>query len=214
MFSCLGRLGCLFLILVGGALAWLTRERWLSSVPGREARPPVVWEAMSDTGARTAADAVASLGRPGGAAYATVTAAGLAALMAGGAGYGLPAALDSVQAAVDGDLIRLRARVQLDAVRGLDALGPLGGLLDRRERIELAGAIAVLRPGLAEFRVGSVQVADLALPRAAIPKLIARLDSPSRPDGVSPDGIAISVPDHVGDIRVARGQVTLYRRAP
>ena len=212
MFSCLGRLGCLFLFVIGAALAFLTRERWLPRVFGDRESTPVTWEPVTEPGAKKAGNAVASLARPGGPAYVTVTAAQLAALMVENSGHRLPAALDSVQAAIEGETVRVRALVELDDIRGLDALGPLSGLLDKRQRIELAGTMAVIRPGLGEFRVASVEVADLSLPRAAIPRLLARLDRGVRPEGVAPDGIAITIPDYIGDVRVARGQVTLYRR--
>lgn len=214
MFACLGRLGCLVVMLIAGTVAWLTRDRWMSRVPGEGPAVPVAWEVVPERGGREALDAVAALERPGGPAYVTVSAAELASLLVASGGAGLPGTLDSVQAAIDGDVVRLRALVPLDAIRGLDALGPLTGLLDKRARIEFAGRLAILRPGLGEFRVASVHVADLALPRAAIPRLIERLDPRAAPEGVAPDGIAISVPASIGDVRVARGQVTLYRRAP
>jgi hypothetical protein len=87
-------------------------------------------------------------------------------------------------------------------------------VLDKQERIEFTGTLGVLRPGLGEFRVSSVKIADLSLPRAAIPRLLARLDKSVRPEGVSPDGIAITIPEYIGDVRIANGQVTLYRRTP
>jgi hypothetical protein len=212
VFSCLGRLGCLFLLVIAGALAFLTRERWLPRVLGDRGSAPVTWEPVNEPGAKTAGDAVASLGHPGGPAYVIVSAAGLAALMVENSGHRLPPTLDSVQAAIDSETVRVRALVALDDIRGLDALGPLSGLLDKRERIEFTGTMSVVRPGLGEFRVASVQVADLSLPRAAIPRLLSRLDASVRPEGIAPNGIAITIPDYIGDVRVARGQVTLYRR--
>ena len=107
-----------------------------------------------------------------------------------------------------------RALVTLDDIRGLDALGPLSGILDKQEPIEFSGTMAVIQPGLGEFRVSSVKVADLSLPSAAIPRLLARLDKSVRPEGVAPNGIAITIPDYIGDVRVARGQITLYKRVP
>ena len=212
MFSCLGRLGCLFLILILGALAFFTRETWLPRVTGSGPPAPVTWESVSDPGARKGEDALAALKRPGGPAYVTLTAAELAALMVESAGHRLPSALDSVQAAIDGETVRVRGVVKLDDIKGLDALGPLSGILDKQERIEFRGTLGVIEPGLGEFRVSSVKVGDLSLPRSAIPRLIERLDKSARPAGVSPDGIAIGIPEHIGDVRVARGQVTLYRR--
>ena len=216
MFSCLGRLGCLFLLLVLGAIAFLKRDQWMPRVLGRSAPAPVTWETVKEPGAGTqkTEDAIASLGRANGPAYVTVTAAELAELMVASSGYSLPANLDSVEAAVDGEMVRVRALVELEDLRGLDALGPLASILDKRERIEFTGTMGVLRPGLGEFRVASVKIADLSLPRAAIPRLLARLDASARPEGVAPNGIAISIPEYIGDVRVSRGEITLYRRTP
>jgi hypothetical protein len=212
VFSCLGRLGCLLILVVLGAFAFLTRDRWLPRITGERAPEPPTWEAVSEPGARKAENALASLNRPNGPAYVTLSAAELAGLMVQSAGYRLPATLDSVQAAIEDETVRVRALVKLDDIKGLDALGPLSGLLDKQERIEFTGTLGVIRPGLGEFRVATVKVADLALPRAAIPRLLARLDKSVRPEGVAPDGIAITIPESIGDVRVARGQVTLYRR--
>lgn len=212
MFSCLGRLGCLFLLIIVGAVAYLTRDTWLPRVTGKAAQAPVTWESVNDPGAKKGEDALTALKRPDGPAYVTLTAAELAALMVESAGHRLPSALDSVQAAVEGETVRVRGLVKLDDVRGLDALGPLTGMLNKQERIEFSGTLAVVRPGLGEFKVATVSIGDLSLPRAAIPRLIARLDKTARPEGIAPDGIAIDIPDYIGDVRVARGQVTLYRR--
>ena len=214
MFSCLGRLGCLLLLVVAGALAFLMRDRWLPRVLGRGEPAPVIWEGVKEPGAQKAGDAVASLGRRGGPAYVTVSAAELAALMVKNTGHRLPSELDSVEAAIDSETVRVRALVTIDDIRGLDALGPLARMLDKQERIEFTGTLGVLRPGLGEFRVSSVKIADLQLPRAAIPKLLARLDKSVRPEGVSPDGLAFTIPEYIGDVRIANGQVTLYRRTP
>ena len=212
MFSCLGRLGCLFLLIICGAIAFLTRDRWLPRITGERPAAPPAWESVKAPGAREASNALESLSRPNGPAYVTLSAAELAALLVQSAGHRLPATLDSVQAAIEDETIRVRALVKLDDVKGLDALGPLSGLLGKQERIEFSGTLGVLKPGLGEFRVASVKVADLKLPRAAIPRLLERLDKSARPEGVSPDGIAITIPEYVGDVRVAHGEVTLYRR--
>ena len=214
MFSCLGRLGCLFLILVAGAYAYLTRDRWIARVTGGTDSTTVTWQPVTDPGAKEAEQALAALQRKDGPAYVTMSAAELAALMVASTGHRLPASLDSVEAAVIDETVRVRARVRLDDIRGLDALGPLAGVLGNTERIEFTGTMAVLRPGLGEFRVASVKIRDFQLPRAAVPRLLARLDSSVRPEGVSPDGIAITIPDYIGDVRIARGEITLYKRTP
>jgi hypothetical protein len=212
VLSCLGRLGCLFVLLCAGVYAYLTRDRWMSRVTGTSDSTTVTWEPVVESG--KAGDDVASLGRPTGPSYVTVSAAELAALMVESTGHRLPATLDSVEAAVVDETVRVRARVRLDDIRGLDALGPLSGVLGDSERIEFTGTMGVLRAGLGEFRVATVKIGDLLLPRAAIPRLLARLDASVRPEGVSPDGIAITIPEYIGDVRIARGEITLYKRTP
>jgi hypothetical protein len=214
MFSCLGRIGCLFLVIVAGLVAWLTRERWEDRVFGDRGSAEVTWEAIDSTGAARADTAVNALRTPAGPSYATLTAAELASLLAARAGNGLPAALDSVQAAIEGDLVRVRAVVPLDAIRGLEALGPLSGILGSHERIEFAGTLELVRPGLGQFRVRSARIADIPMPQGAIPALLRRLDTTDRPEGLSPDAIAIPVPPYIGDVRVAQGVVRLYRVVP
>jgi hypothetical protein len=197
---------------IAAALAWLGRDRWAPRVFGTREGAPVTWESVAEPRAEKAGNSIASLGAPNGPAFVNVSAAELAALMVQESGHRLPAALDSVAAAVDSETVRVRARVQLDDIRGLDALGPLSGLLDKSEWIELSGTMAVIRQGLGEFHVRSVKIAEFQLPQAAIPRLLDRLDRSVRPEGVSPNGIAITIPDYIGDVRIARGQITIYRR--
>jgi hypothetical protein len=214
MFSCLGRIGCLVLLIVGALVAWLTRERWEDRVFGDRGSTEVTWEVIDSTGAARADQELRALQGGGGPAYATLTAAELASLLAARAGNGLPAALDSVEAAIAGDLVRVRARVPLDAIRGLEALGPLRSILGSHERIEFAGTLEVVRSGLGQFRVRSASIADIPLPQGAIPALLQRLDRGERPEGLAPDGIGITIPSYIGDVRVARGVVTVYRATP
>jgi hypothetical protein len=211
VFGCLGRLGCLALVLLVAAGAWLTRDRWQPRLFGEQGATTVVWEPVTDSAARRAEQTVEPLTRGAGPGLVNLTAAELASLIAARAGVtGLPASVDSVQAAIDGERVMLRARINLDDIRGLD-LGPLDGLMNRRERFLVTGTPAVVRPGLAEFRVESAQIGDLPVPRAMIPGLIRRLSRGTRPDSVAGNGIPFAVPDYVGDVRVARGRVTLYK---
>src|SRR5688572_32803362 len=118
----------------------------MSRVTGRNPAP-VTWETVAEPRAKGASDALADLQRKGGPPYVNVSAAELAALMVKSTGHRLPAALDSVQAAVDSESVRVKALVKLDDVRGLDALGPLAGLLNEHERSECTRPMSGLRPG-------------------------------------------------------------------
>ena len=45
-------------------------------------------------------------------------------------------------------------------------------------------------------------------------RLVARVRQVEVPDGVAADAFPIPVPDYLGDVRVGRGRVTLYRATP
>jgi hypothetical protein len=72
----------------------------------------------------------------------------------------------------------------------------------------------VLRPGVAQFRVRDVEVGRVPVPAALIPRLIARVRRGTIPDGVAADAFPVPVPDYIGDVRVGRGRVTLYKATP
>ena len=74
-----------------------------------------------------------------------------------------------------------------------------------RERgmIELVGTIDVPRSGVGEFRATEIKVGGVALPAAVIPRIFHGADSAT-----------VGLPTAVGDIRVAHGHITLYKKIP
>jgi hypothetical protein len=212
MFGCLARLGCLAVILVAAAAAYLTRDRWLPRVTGE--RDPVVatWQPVSDTAATRAERSLESLGARRGPVFVNLTPGQLASLLLARAdGRAVAAAIHDAEAAVEGERIRVRANLALDELRGVDGLGPLGSLLQGNAPVELAGTVDMVRPGVGQFRVETLKIQDLALPPQAIPKVIARLHRGARPDSVASNAIPFAVPSYIGDIRVSRGRITLYK---
>lgn len=214
MFGCLRQIGCLVVVALLAVAAWFLRDEWWPRVFGERASAVVAYEPASPAGAAEAREAIRSLGAPSGPAFVNLTPEQLGAFVVEAAAKALPASLDSVQAAVQGDHIHLRASMQLDEIRGLDVLGPFTDFVGRRERIELAGTLDILQPGLAQYRVDRAQVGDFPIPGPAIPRLLRRLSRDARPAGVADNGIAFPVPREIGDVRVARGRVTLYKGVP
>lgn len=217
MFSCMRKLGCLVLLLVLAAAAYFTRGQWMPLLGGRTASDvradsgAVAWEALTPQGAERARKAVASLGAGQGPVYVNVGAGDLASYIFLQVAKQLPPSAQDVQAAIIGERLYLRASVSLRDLGGAGSLGPLASMLGDRETMQIGGQFEVLRPGLAQFRVQDVKLRDFAIPQRAIPRVIGQIRKGAVPEGVTADGLALEVPRYIGDVRVARGKVTLYK---
>lgn len=214
---CLGRLVLLVIVLVLVGALWFTRDKWLRYLPGSHATSATteqLWEPLSPAAAASGQRAIESLNSSTGPVYANLKGAEIASYVFQRAGGALPAATDSAQAAVMGDVLYVRAIVPMKEVASSGALGPLAGLLNDREPLTLGGTFHVIRPGLSEFQVREVKLRDFKLPTKLIPRLIEKLDRGQRPDGVSPDGIAVKTPPSLADVRIANHRVTLYKSTP
>lgn len=211
---CLGRLGCLLVLVLIACAAWLTRDHWLPLVRhgGSTTTTRVSpWQPLTRAGAQRARTALDRLSRPAGPVFANVAGADAASYIYEGLQRQLPPSADSVEAAVLNDQLCLRASVKISDLGGPSVVGPLASFLGDRNRMQFCGTFDVIRPGLAEYRVKEIRLRDLALPSGAIPKLLQHVERGSRPAGTAPDGLPLLVPRYLGDIRVANGKVTLYK---
>jgi hypothetical protein len=212
---CLGRLGCLIVVLALGVVAFLTRDRWLPYVPGRGARVEATvtssaWAPLSPAGAQRTRDALAKLASPRGPVFVTLDGSDVASYIFTQMAKDLPVAADSLSARVDLDQVRLRASMKMSDL-GSSATGVIGLLLGERERVEMGGTLRVIGPGIAEFRVTDARIRDVSLPSAVISRLVRPLTRKNRPPGLDDNGIPISIPSYIGDVRVANGKITLYK---
>jgi hypothetical protein len=199
-------------LLLGIAVGlWLTRDRWHDRVFGRRPAADAEWVVVAPAESASARASVEALGQPSGPAYRELGPGELGALLMAATGGRLPPAIEKPEVAIRGDRVLLRAKVRLDDLSAVEDLGPLRGLLNREETFEASGTLGVVRPGLAEYRVESMRVAKLDLPRSVIPRLIKRIVRGDRPVEVAENGIPFEVPPYIGDVRVARGRVTLYK---
>jgi hypothetical protein len=218
MFGCLRRLGCLVIIVLG-VLLYLARDHWLPTFRdvtgiGAAAEPVAAdgsWEPLTPEGAARARARVQSLSGKRGPVYANVAAADLASYVYDELRRQLPASAENVEAAVFGDQLHVRAVVRLADLGGARVLGPLAQFLSERDTVQLGGTFAVVRPGLAEFRVRQVKLRQLSIPSGLVPQVLAQLGGGARPEGVSRDALPLEIPPYVSDVRVARGRVTLYK---
>jgi hypothetical protein len=212
---CLFRLGCLFILLVGGVIAWLTRDVWMSRLPWAKAPATAprgaTWQPLTDSGAARTRAALRQLSQPAGQVFATLSGADLASFIFDSVAKRSPGAVDSAEAIVVGDQIRVRARVKTSELGGGAAIGAMTSLLNERERVELAGTLRMPEPGVGEFTVTEVSVRDFPLPKSVVGRVLQRGGG----GGAETSGATVrfTLPDYIGDVRVANGRITLYKTA-
>jgi hypothetical protein len=91
---------------------------------------------------------------------------------------------DSAQAAVIGDKLHVRG-------------------VYRSEPVEVVGTIDVPRSSVGVFRATEIDIRGVPVPPAVIARIFHGADSAT-----------VGLPTAVGDIRVARGHITLYKKTP
>lgn len=215
--GCLSRIGCLVVLIVIAVIAWLTSDRWLPRVTGRatgRASTGPVWEPLTVQGAERARQMLNRLSQPSGPVFGNLSGGDVASYVYQSLARQLPPSADSIEAAVFGDRLYIRASVRLQDLGGTSSLGPLGAMLSDRERMQFGGTFHIVRPQLAEFQVKDIKIRDLGLPQAMIPRVLRQSERGSRPEGLSEDGLPIVVPKYLGDVRIANGRVTLYKTVP
>ncbi|MDQ6610785.1 MAG: hypothetical protein M3Y64_00010 [Gemmatimonadota bacterium] len=240
--SCLSRVGCVTVLVVGGVGAW-----WLygGTTPGfvRDivdtvadrrvvTTPPPVWASAGDAKI-TQSEALGKLERPIGPAYVTLAPGDVAAFLADALRKILPGSAGAAEVAIVDDQLHLRAGVLLREL----GHGVLADLLSavlrdhrndeknatsvgakdtgQRDTIELAGTLELIRPGLGQFRVREIRVQNVGVPPRLIPSLLAAMrkrDAVS--DSVASDAVPVTLPAAIADVRISHGKITLYKAAP
>jgi hypothetical protein len=211
--GCLARLGCLILLVFLAVAGWLTRDRWLPRLTGHgvTASTASVWQPLSPAAGARGKRAVESLSQPSGPVFTNLSASEVASYVFQTLAHTLPESADNAEAAVIGDALYVRAVVPMREIAGSGVLGPLAGLLNDRERLQLGGSFHVIRPGLSEFQVREIKLRDFTVPSGAIPRLVRQISRRDRPPGVAPDALPVSTPRSLADVRIANGHVTLYK---
>ena len=212
--GCIARLGCLMVLCIAALVGWITRDRWMSKVPGAPAAAVAttpVWQPLSPSAGEKGKRAIEAMQAPGGPVFANLTAAEIGSYVFQTVGKTLPSSSDSVQAAVIGDALYVSAIVPMKDVAGTGALGPLGGLLNAREKITIGGGFRVVRPGLSEFQVREIKIRDFKVPSGALPRLVQQISRGNRPEGIAADALPVPTPKNLADVRIANGKVTIYK---
>ena len=213
--GCIARLGCLFFLLVACVVAWFTRDRWMPERFRAGTSPAstavATWQPLTDAAADSANNALNQLSQPRGQVFQTVSARAAASYVFRQLARRPVSPDDSLEAMGAGDRISMRASVKLSELGGLGELGPILGVTKDRERVTLTGTLRMVSPGMAEFQIQEARIRELPLPHAMVTSLVRRVERGAHPSGVDADALPLPIPRYVGDIRVARGKVTLYK---
>ncbi len=212
--GCIARLGCLMVLCIAALVGWITRDRWMSKVPGAPAASVAttpVWQPLTPAAGERGKRAIEAMQSPGGPVFANLTAAEIGSYVFQVVGKTLPSSSDSVRAAVIGDALYVSAIVPVKDLAGTGALGPLGGLLNDREKITIGGGFRVVRPGLSEFQVREIKIRDFKVPSGALPRLVQQISRGNRPEGIAPNALPVPTPKSLADVRIANGKVTIYK---
>ena len=204
-------------VLILAIAAWLTRALWLPRLTFHGSSPVAagpVWEPLTLQGAERTRQLLARLSQPTGPVFGNLSGGDVASYMFQSLSKQLPPSADSIQAAVIGDRLYIRASVRLQDLGGTTVLGPLAGMLSEREQMQFGGTFHVIRPQLAEYEVKDIKIRELSIPSSMIPRVLRQTERGSRPEGLSEDGLPIVVPRYLGDVRIGSGRVTLYKTVP
>lgn len=219
MFGCLRRLGCLFVLLLA-VVAYLGRDWWWTPARAVVSRSTGVgvtpsdtasrWESLTPAAAERGERQVRALAAPRGPVYVSLRPGDLASYAFLSLASALPPFVQDAQATVVGDRVYVRSLVSLRDLAG--ALGSFGVGRAERDTLRLGGTFEVLAPGRAQFHVQDVQLGRFPLPERMIPTLVQRVRRGPRGEGIARDALEVPIPAYIGDVRIARGRVTLYKR--
>lgn len=209
MSGCLRRLGCLVLLIVLGAGAFVTRDLWWERVTGQAVVDPRDWQAPAPRPPR-----LSDIERGARGAWVSLSPAELAALLRASV-QSLPVPLRDPQVAISGDRISVRGRVSLGEVAVARELGPLASFLRGDQPVVLTGRPRVERKGQGVVVVEELKVGPAEVPAPLLRAVVRQLGADPGPgDPPGEVSISFSLPPTVGDMRVARGKLTIYRDVP
>jgi hypothetical protein len=214
--GCMGKalagLGCL-VVVVALAAGYLLRDRLAHEwrrLRGAPEPPPVVYAAPAPGAAAHAESSLARLALPvrGGSAYVDLTASELAALIQRELAGGARRVLDSVGVALGEGRVEVKGSLDV-AVLPRRVLGPLSQGLGPREPVVAGGTLAARPDGRVVWTLDELKIRDFDFPRQVIPAILNAMNV------TDARGAAVPIPlsARVGDVRVSRSHVRLYRAA-
>ena len=206
----LAGIGCLVVVaaIVAGYLLRDRLGREWRRLRGAPEPPPTVYVGPAPGAATQAESSLARLARPvrGGSAYVDLTASELAALIARALAGGPRRVLDSVGVALGDQRVEVRGSLDV-SVLPRRVLGPLSQGLGPREPVVAGGTLEAQPDGRVLWTIDQLSIRDFAFPRQVIPAILSAMNV------TDARGAAVPIPlsARVGDVRVSRSHIRLYR---
>jgi hypothetical protein len=197
--SCLAKIGCLTVVVLVAAAAWLFRDEIGRAIGrldvGEGSRP-------SEALARRADEKLAGLAR-GSAGEVRFSEPELQSLLVYRVAPMLPAGIERPQVEVRDSTLVLSAFVRADSVGGYVAPDVIRSILADSSRVVVELVPGVFRPGVGRLRVAALQAGGVPVPTLMVPFLTRNLEIP----GVEVAGtmLLVALPDGVKGLRVADG---------
>ena len=208
--GCARRVIVLFLVLVLLAGAWLFRDRIRTAWTDFRGTTEVPEEPSAELAAG-AERKLESL-RDGSAASASLSAVELESLFLHRYRGVLPAFLDSPTVELDGDQLRLRARVPIDKLPRVDGLADAAAFLPDTTDLTVSGKLLALPSGRVGFGVDDVSAARIPLPDRVVAAALTRLGRRDEA-GLPPDAIAVPLPPGAATAYIRRDSLVLLAPA-
>lgn len=205
--GCLRRIVSLVVVIALGVGAWLYRDHLL--VAWHDFRGTAPAEALEPS-PELADQAERKLDglRDGTSSYAALSAIELESLLAFRYAGVLPGFLDTPAVEMQGDRLRLRARVPVDRLPDIEGLGPATAFLPDTTELTVSGRLLPLQPGRVAFAVDDVSAQRFPLPSRLVPGALERLGRRDEP-GLPADAMALPLPPGANSAYVRRDSLVL-----
>lgn len=210
--NALAGVGCVTLMILGLAGGYHYRAQLWGLVESLRPGRPAVADTTGAAGLATenaltrARRKQRRMASRSGPATVVLTAEEVAALIRDGLDPVARRALDSIRVVLSRDRVAIRAQLRTAGIER-SVLGPLGGMVDPREPVRLAGPAAVAGPGMVVWTPDEIVLRAFPFPAGVVPSVVNAIM------GVRNGTVPIAVPPTVGDLRVREDGVTFYRRA-
>jgi hypothetical protein len=206
--SCLARIGCLTVIVLVAAGAWVWRDSlrdWW-----RYHTHPTSVEAPSRELARESSHKLDDFLRGRGPARVTFDEAELQSLLDYRYRDSLPAGLSDARITLGDSTLEASAALEVERLTNGRAPEALRSLLGDSARTSAELEPAVRRPGFLSLRVRRLTAGGLPIPSMMVPWLLEQTGLTSDADR----SVSLRMPDDVTDVRVVEGRLRLERSRP